>query len=145
MVRPAAEKGVVSKVDLVRLERQANDLSGELEVARLGVPRLRAAEREVRERVEQYQAEFRAAARRELSEARAEQSVVSASNVALEDRLARTTVRAPVAGTVKRVKITTVGGVVQLAVGWYRFSALDDRTIAEYFGDAVTGQRTRVR
>ena len=26
MTRPAAEKGVISKVELVRLERQANDL-----------------------------------------------------------------------------------------------------------------------
>ena len=131
MVRPAAEKGVVSRVDLVRLERQANDLSGELEVARLGVPRLRAAEEEVRDRVEQYQAEFRAAARRELSEARAEQSIVSSSNVALEDRLARTTVRAPVAGTVKQVKVTTIGGVVQPGMDLVEIVPRDDTLLVE--------------
>jgi len=37
--------------------------------------------------------------------------MVSASNVALVDRLARTTVRASVAGTINQVKVTTVGGV----------------------------------
>jgi len=105
MTRPAAEKGVISKVELVRLERQANDLLGELEVARLSVPRLEAAEREVRERTERYTAEFRSAASRELSDVRGDQSMVSASNVALVDRLARTTVRAPVAGTIKQVKV----------------------------------------
>ena len=131
MVRPAAEKGVVSKVDLVRLERQANDLSGELEVARLGVPRLRAAEQEVRDRVEQYRAEFRAGARRELSEARAEQSIVSSSNVALEDRLARTTVRAPLAGTVKQVKVATIGGVVQPGMDLVEIVPKNDTLLVE--------------
>lgn len=131
MTRPAAEKGVISKVELVRLERQANDLSGELEVARLRVPRLLAAEREVREKAQQYIAEFRAAASRELSEARADQSVVSASNVALVDRLARTTVRAPVAGTIKQVKVTTVGGVVQPGVDLVEVVPLDDTLLVE--------------
>src|SRR3712207_7238786 len=50
-----------------------------------------------RSKAAQAAADFRATANRELSEARAEQSIVSASRVALEDRLARTTVRAPVA------------------------------------------------
>ena len=131
MTRPAAEKGVVSKVELVRLERQANDLSGELEVARLRVPRLIAAEREVREKAQQYVAEFRAAASRELSEARADQSVVSASNVALVDRLERTTVRAPVAGTIKQVKVTTVGGVVQPGVDLIEIVPRDDTLLVE--------------
>jgi adhesin transport system membrane fusion protein len=131
MTRPAAEKGVISKVELVRLERQANDLSGELEVARLRVPRLIAAEREVREKAEQYVAEFRAAASRELSEARADQSVVSASNVALSDRLARTTVRAPVAGTIKQVKVTTVGGVVQPGMDLIEIVPRDDTLLVE--------------
>ena len=89
MTRPAAAKGVISKVELIRLERQANDLSGELDVARLTLPRLRAAEREVREKVDQYAAEFRSAASRELSEARAEQSMVSASNVVWCSRQSR--------------------------------------------------------
>ena len=131
MTRPAAEKGVISKVELVRLERQANDLSGELEVARLRVPRLMAAEREVREKTEQYVAEFRSAASRELSEARANQSMVSASNVALVDRLARTIVRAPVAGTIKQVKVTTVGGVVQPGMDLIEIVPLDDTLLVE--------------
>ena len=131
MTRPAAEKGVVSKVELVRLERQANDLLGELEVARLSVPRLEAAEREVRERTEQYTAEFRSAASRELSEVRGDQSMVSASNVALVDRLARTTVRAPVAGTINQVKVTTVGGVVQPGMDLIEIVPLDDTLLVE--------------
>jgi adhesin transport system membrane fusion protein len=103
ITRQAADQSVFPKVQLIRLERQANDLKGELEVAKLSVPRLQAARAEVRRKAEQIAAEFRAAASRELSEARAEQSIVSATKVALEDRLARTTVRAPLTGTIKQV------------------------------------------
>lgn len=131
MTRPAAEKGVISKVELVRLERQANDIKGELDGARLSVPRLRAAEREVAQKSDQMVAEFRAQASRELSEARAEQSVVSASKVALEDRLARTLVRAPVAGTVKQVKVNTVGGVVQPGMDLIEIVPVDETLLVE--------------
>lgn len=131
MTRPAVEKGVVSRVELVRLERQANDLNGELTVARLAVPRLRAAEQEVRQKTDQYIADFRAQASRELSDARAEQSIVSANKVALEDRLDRTVIRAPVAGTVKQVKVNTVGGVVQPGMDLVEIVPLDDVLLVE--------------
>lgn len=131
MMRPAAEKGVVSRVDLIRLERQANDLNGELEVARLTVPRLRAAEQEVQQKKDQYVADFRAQASRELSDTRAEHSAVSANNLALEDRLDRTVVRAPVAGTVKQVKVNTVGGVVQPGMDLVEIVPTDDALLVE--------------
>jgi adhesin transport system membrane fusion protein len=131
MVRPAVEKAVVSRVELLRLERQANDLDGELKEARLAVPRLRAAEQESAQKVNQYVADFRAKANSELSDARAEQSVVSANKVALEDRLDRTVVRAPVAGTVKQVKVNTIGGVVQPGMDLVEIVPADDALLVE--------------
>lgn len=131
MMRPAVEKAVVSRVELLRLERQANDLDGELKEARLAVPRLRAAEQEGRQKADQYVADFRAKASSELSDARAEQSVVSANKVALEDRLDRTIVRAPVAGTVKQVKVNTVGGVVQPGMDLVEIVPGDDALLVE--------------
>ena len=131
MTRPAAEKGVVAKVDLIRLERQANDLKGELDIATMSVPRLRTAVRETTQKSEQYAADFRAQASRELSEARAEQSVVSATKVALEDRLDRTLIRAPVAGTVKQVKVNTVGGVVQPGMDLIEIVPIDETLLVE--------------
>jgi adhesin transport system membrane fusion protein len=131
MVRPAVEKAVVSRVELLRLERQASDLDGELKEARLAVPRLRAAEQECAQKVDQYVADSRSKASSELSDARAEQSVVSANKVALEDRLDRTVVRAPVAGTVKQVKVNTVGGVVQPGMDLVEIVPADDALLVE--------------
>ena len=132
MMRPAAEKGVISKVELIRLERQANDLSGELEVARLtacrgcGPPSARCARR-----TDQYVGGVSLGGEPRVERGTGEQSVVSASNVALEDRLARTTVRAPVAGTIKQVKVTTVGGVVQPGMDLIEIVPLDDTLLVE--------------
>jgi membrane fusion protein, adhesin transport system len=131
ITRQAADQNVFPKVQLIRLERQANDLKGELEVARLSIPRLQAARGEVRRKSEQIAAEFRSAASRELSEARAEQAMVSASKVALEDRLARTTVRAPLSGTIKQVKVNTLGGVVQPGMDLVEIVPLEDSLLVE--------------
>lgn len=131
ITRQAADQSVFPKVQLIRLERQANDLKGELDVARLSLPRLQAAQDEIRRKAEQITAEFRATASRELSEARAEQSVVSATRVALEDRLARTTVRAPLTGTVKQVKVNTIGGVVQPGMDLVEIVPLEDSLLVE--------------
>ena len=131
ITREAVAQSVLPKVQLIRLERQANDLQGELEGAQLSLPRLQAAREEIRRKAEQIAAEFRAAASRELSEARAEQSIVSATKVALEDRLARTTVRAPLAGTVKQVKVNTIGGVVQPGMDLVEIVPLEDSLLVE--------------
>jgi adhesin transport system membrane fusion protein len=131
LTRQAADQSVFPKVQLIRLERQTSDLKGELDVARLSLPRLHAACDEMRRKAEQIAAEFRAAASRELSEARADQSVVSATKVALQDRLARTTVRAPLTGTVKQVKVNTIGGVVQPGMDLVEIVPLEDSLLVE--------------
>jgi len=131
IIRKAADKNVYPKVELIKLERQANDLSGELEVALLNVPRLEAAQSEMQKKAEQVTADFRATASRELSEARAEQSMVSASKLELQDRLDRTIVRAPRAGTIKQIKVNTVGGVVQPGMDLVELVPLDDALLVE--------------
>ncbi|WP_233556249.1 HlyD family type I secretion periplasmic adaptor subunit [Noviherbaspirillum sedimenti] len=113
MVRPMASQGYIAQINKVRLEREANDLQGELEAARLALPRLESALREARRKSDEQGSRFRAEAMKDLSLARAELAALSAINTELEDRLRRTEVRAPLAGVVKQLKVHTVGGVIQ--------------------------------
>lgn len=131
MVQPMANQGYITKLDAVRLERQANDLRGELDAARLALPRLQAALREARERVDEMTTRFRADAMKELSLARAEQSALAAANTELEDRLRRTEVRAPVAGVVKQLKVHTVGGVIQPGMELMEIVPQEDTLLVE--------------
>jgi len=131
MTRPLVPQGAASEVDVLRLERQANDLKGELTATRLALPRLEAAYHEVRQKIEEATAHFRADAMKDLNLARAEQTALSAANTALEDRVTRTLVRAPLAGIVKQIKVNTVGGVVQPGSDLLEIVPLDDTLLIE--------------
>ncbi|MCY1252167.1 Type I secretion system membrane fusion protein PrsE [compost metagenome] len=131
MMRPMMAQGVVSEVDLLRLERQANDLKGELEAARLAMPRLEAAYRESQQKADELGTHYRAEAMKELNQAKAEQAAQSATNTALQDRVDRTLVRAPLAGVIKQIKINTVGGVVQPGMDLLEIVPLEDTLLVE--------------
>lgn len=131
MTRPLALQGVVSDVEILRLERQANDLRGELDAARLALPRLESALREAQQKIEELTAHFQADARKELNLARAEQAALSAVNSALDDRVTRTMVRSPLAGIVKQVKVNTVGGVIQPGMDLVEIVPLEDTLLIE--------------
>jgi adhesin transport system membrane fusion protein len=131
MVSPMARQGYITQLEALRLERQANDLKGELDAARLAQPRLAAALREAREKIDESTAQFRADARKELSVARAEQEALAAANTELEDRLRRTDVAAPVAGVVKQLKVHSVGGVIQPGMELMEIVPQDDALLVE--------------
>lgn len=131
MTRPLVQQGVMSEVELLRLERQQSDLKGELEATRISIPRLEAALMEARNKVEGFIIKFRSDAMSEMSAARAEISPIGATGTALEDRLARTTVRSPMTGTVKRIKVTTIGGVIQPGMDLMEIVPLEDKLLIE--------------
>lgn len=131
MSRPLVKQGAMSEVELLRLERQANDLKGELDSTRINIPRLDAAVAEARQRLEGYVAKFRSDALGELNQVRAEQEGTAATSVALKDRVERAVVRSPVNGTVKSVKVTTIGGVVQPGSELLEIVPLEDNLLVE--------------
>lgn len=131
MTRPLVRSGAVSEVEIMRLERQTNDLKGDLDATRLMIPRLEAAHREVRQKMGELHTNFRAEARKELNQALAEQAMQSAANAGLEDRVARTQVRAPMAGVVKQIKVNTVGGVIQPGMDFMEIVPAEDSLLVE--------------
>ena len=131
MSRPLLAQGVMSEVEILRIERQVNDTKGELETTKLAIPRLEAQLAEARSKLDGQQAKFRSDAAVELAQARADFAGTSASSVAVEDRLARTAIRSPVAGTVKTIKVATVGGVIQPGVEVMEIVPLEDNLLIE--------------
>jgi membrane fusion protein, adhesin transport system len=113
LTEPLAASRVVSKVQLLRLQREVNDLAGELEAARLAIPRVEAALREANRRIEERRLSFRAEAQRELNAVQAEAAALHEVIAAEADMVSRTEVRSPVRGTVKQLFVNTVGGVIQ--------------------------------
>lgn len=131
MSEPLVADGAMSQVELLRLQRAANDLRGELNSANLAMPRARSALDEARNKLSEIKARFRTEALKELNETKAELDRTSASAVALEDRVSRTRVLSPVKGTVKRIKINTVGGVIQPGMDLLEIVPVEDQLLIE--------------
>jgi adhesin transport system membrane fusion protein len=74
---------------------------------------------------------FHNKAKSELNDVLAKMEEFSASAVALEDRLNRTSVRSPVNGTVKQLLVSTVGGVIQPGMSLVEIVPMEDSLLIE--------------
>ena len=128
---PLVQKGVMPRIDLIRIERQVADLEGEIRTIRAAIPRLQAAEQEAGERIEEMTLTTRTEASNELNKTRTELKSISQSLFAGQDRVTRTAVVSPVRGTVKDLKLNTVGGVIQPGEDIMEIVPLDDSLIVE--------------
>lgn len=131
MSRPLAQQGVMSEVEILRLERQLSDLKGQIDTTRLSIPRLEQAVKETQAKIDASWAKFRADAAIEASLAAAELASTMATSVAAEDRLARTSVRSPMNGVVKQIKVATIGGVIQPGMEIMEIVPLEDTLLVE--------------
>lgn len=113
LTKPLVKTGAVSDVELLRLERDVARYRGERDSANSDIPRLESSVAEANRKIQEVELTFRNTARSELSEANAKLNALSEGSAALEDRVKQTEIRSPVNGTVKQLKVNTVGGVVQ--------------------------------
>ncbi len=128
---PLVQKGVMPRIELIRIERQVADLEGEIRTIRTAIPRLQSAQEEANQRIEEMQLTVQTEASDELNSTRAELKSISQSLFAGQDRVTRTAVVSPVRGTVKDMKINTVGGVIQPGQDIMEIVPLDDSLIVE--------------
>lgn len=131
MSKPLVAAGAISEVEVIRLERQANEVRGDLNGTELAIPRVQSTYEEALRKVEEMELAFRNKARVEYNETAAEVAKLSESNFALTDRVNRTSVRSPVRGTVNRVLMNTVGGVIQPGMDLVEIVPLDDSLLVE--------------
>ena len=131
IAKPLAEQGVYAKVDFLALEREVSNLQGDIDALRLASPRAQAAAEEIRRRMSQRQAEYKAQSLDELNRRRVELKSLKEMASAGEDRVTRTDVRSPVRGTVKRLNLTTLGGVVRPGEPIMEIVPLDDTLLIE--------------
>lgn len=113
VTRPLIQSGAVSEVELLRLERDVVRYRGERDMAGAQIARLQAAIAEAQRKIEERELVFRNEAGKELSEVMGKLNALSETEVGLSDRVKHSAIRSPVKGAVKRLLVTTVGGVVQ--------------------------------
>jgi adhesin transport system membrane fusion protein len=131
LTEPLVGEGAVSEVELLRLQREASTMLGDIAGTRLAIPRVRSQLQEALKEIKEEQLQFSNNAKKELNEVQAELDALSATSVALADRLERTSIRSPVYGTVKQVLVNTVGGVIQPGMDLIEIVPLEDTLLVE--------------
>ena len=111
-IRPLAAKGIESQMTLKQAESAAVVAQNEAAGASETIARARAGVAEAQAGIAQARQDWRAKAADELAQAQAELAARSMAIPALQSRVARTTVRAPLTGRINRVLVTTVGASV---------------------------------
>jgi len=112
VTRPMVSSGAVSQVELLRLEREVNQLRGEREQAAAQIKRIRSAIVEAQSKLDTVEVEFYNDKREELADTLARINGLREAGEGLSDRVRQTEVRSPVRGTVKQLYYHTIGGVV---------------------------------
>jgi len=131
IARPLMEKKVYPRVDYLTLEQKVISLRGEIDSLALNIPRARFAAEEARERIRQREAEYRSEALEEMNRRQVELRSLQETLSAGGDRVTRTDVRSPVRGTVKKININTIGGVVKPGESIMQIVPLDDTLLIE--------------
>jgi len=113
MTEPMVKKGVKSRVDFLKLQREQNGISEKYTSAKISVNRIKSSIIEVSNKIEQTRSEFRNKAKQELNEAIGEKMRLRESSKAYKDQVDRTLVRSPIKGIIQKLYIFTEGGVVK--------------------------------
>jgi adhesin transport system membrane fusion protein len=131
ILKPLYEEGVVSRVELLRVEKMVLKASGDAAESKFRLPQIEAEILELINKRDQLMIGFRSEAQKELSDVLTEQSRLAHSSDALEDRVNRTQVRSPVNGTIKQLMVNTIGGVVQPAMDIVSIVPIEDALLIE--------------
>ncbi|MBW6489537.1 HlyD family type I secretion periplasmic adaptor subunit, partial [Sulfurimonas sp.] len=111
--KPLVDKGIVSEVEYLKLQREASTIEGQMKSTKLSIPRLNSIIDEQRNNILEVQFKFRNIAKEKFNEIKAEMSRIESAIIAREDKVKRTFVRSPVDGTIKQLLVNTVGGVLK--------------------------------
>jgi adhesin transport system membrane fusion protein len=131
LTRPAFEQGAVSRVELLQLERQVNQLQGDLEATQLAIPRARSALKEAQSNLAESDAQFRAEAQEDLTGVKSKLDQLKEASVSLEDKVSRTQVRSVLKGIVKQIQLNTVGGVIKPGMNLMEIVPIEDSLLIE--------------
>lgn len=131
LTKPLVAQGAVSEMEVLRLERQASEMQGEIEQTKQAIPRAQSRIEESQVALKELRLAFINKAKAELNEVLAQLGEDSATSIALKDRLDRTFVKSPVNGTVNRLLINTVGGVISPGMDLIEIVPLEGTLLVE--------------
>ncbi|PHZ86278.1 HlyD family type I secretion periplasmic adaptor subunit [Paremcibacter congregatus] len=131
MLKPLVEKGIEPRLELIRAEQRLIQAEGDHKIAALNVGKAAKSVEEVNLQIEAARQKFRASALTELNDAQNQINKLLDALPALSDKVDRTNVIASTDGTINRVLVSTVGGVIKPGMPIVELVPLDDTLLIE--------------
>jgi membrane fusion protein, adhesin transport system len=117
LTRKLYDQKVVPEIEMLRLDRQATEMRGQLAEAQSKIANITAS--------------FRSQADEDLAKSRGDLAVLDENIKSAQDRVRRTDLKAPVHGIVNKLNVTTIGAVVQPGANVMDIIPLDDSLLVE--------------
>lgn len=133
MIRPLVERRIEPETSLLALRRTLAEWDGRARRAAATLARQDASLKEIDDRIAALRARARAEAQGELALATAELAELETRLPALEQRVTRAEIRAPVRGVVNQISLTTIGGVAQGGEALVEIVPVDDSLLVEAY------------
>ncbi len=131
VTKPLLASGAVSDVDIIRLERDVANLTGELRRSQANIARAQAAISEANNKLRETELTMLNRWQSQLAESRAKLESLTEAEAGLADKVKQTEIRSPVRGTVQRLYFNTLGGVITPGRDVLEIIPLDDQLIIE--------------
>jgi adhesin transport system membrane fusion protein len=117
LTRRLYEQKVVPEIEMLRLDRQATEMRGQLA--------------ESQSKIAYAVTSFRSQADEDLAKSKGDLAVLDENIKSAQDRVRRTDLKAPVHGIVNKLNVTTLGAVVQPGANVMDIIPLDDSLLVE--------------
>jgi adhesin transport system membrane fusion protein len=117
LTRKLYEQKIVPEIEMLRLDRQAAEMRGQLA--------------EAQSKIANTITSFRSQADEDLAKSKGDLAVLDENIKSAQDRVRRTDLKSPVYGIVNKLNVTTVGAVVQPGASVMEIVPLDDTLLVE--------------
>ena len=124
-------KDLVSKVELIALEKELNNIEGQLFEAEIKAQQIETLKTEALNERDSSNLSTRNKAQEKLNSTLAEIEILEQSEVVALDRVDRTLIRSPVNGIVQRVLANTISSVIQPGEDLIEIVPIDDALLIE--------------
>jgi adhesin transport system membrane fusion protein len=131
LTRRLHEQRVVPEIEMLRLDRQATEMRGQLEIVKASMAKAQASLQEAQAKIRNARTTFRAQAEDDLAKSRADLAVLDENIKAAQDKVRRTELKSPVHGIVNKLNVTTVGAVVAPGGAVMEIVPIDDTLLVE--------------
>lgn len=121
------EQRAVPKLDEIRLSRELNEISGQINEAAEQKQGLQSDLASARKERDDQENKFRSQALGELNDTQTQLAQLSSSLTAIGDKVDRSELRSPADGIVNKIMLKTIGGVVEPAMKLMEVVPTDDK------------------